>query len=89
MDEQKKDVVEEKSVNDLELRVKQFNEEFIPLLGKYNLALGASAFFTPDGRVIAKSQLIDAEKIAKEQAEKEDKEVAEIQTEDGEVSTQK
>lgn len=48
--------------NDLNNRVKAFNAELIPLLGKYNLGLGAVAFLMPDGRVGAKPQLFDDKK---------------------------
>lgn len=45
--------------NDLETRVKGFNEELIPLLGKYKLGLGAQALILPDGRLAAKPHLFD------------------------------
>lgn len=47
---------------DLEVRVKGFNEELIPLLGKYKVGLGAVAFLTPDGSVAARPQLFDDKK---------------------------
>lgn len=48
--------------NTLDVRVKAFNAELIPLLGKYQLGLGASAGLTPDGRVFARPQLFDDSK---------------------------
>ena len=56
---------------DLQKRATAFNEELIPLLGKYKLGLGAMAFMLPDGRIGARPQLFDdsekkpAEKVAK------------------------
>ena len=47
------------SEEDLNSRVRGFNEEMIPLLKKYRLGLGATASLTPDGRVIAKASLFD------------------------------
>ena len=47
---------------DVEVRVKQFNEEFMPLLGKYELGLGAVAKLTADGRITAEPTLVDARK---------------------------
>jgi len=44
---------------DLLKRSTGFNEEMIPLLGKYKLGLGAVAFLLPDGRIAAKPQLFD------------------------------
>lgn len=44
---------------DLETRVKAFNSDLIPLLGKYKLGLGAVPFFTNDGRVFARPQVFD------------------------------
>lgn len=50
---------------DLEKRVKGFNEKFIPLLKEFQLALGASAFITNDGRIGARPQLFDDKKEEK------------------------
>ncbi len=47
---------------DLQNRVKGFNEEFIPLLKKYEVGLGASAFLLPDGRIAARPQMFDDKK---------------------------
>ena len=44
---------------ELQKRATAFNEEMIPLLGKYKLGLGAVAFLLPDGRVGARPQLFD------------------------------
>lgn len=44
---------------DLEKRIKEFNAEFIPLIGKYKLGLGAQALITPDGKVGAQPVLFD------------------------------
>ena len=41
----------------LQKDVEAFNGELIPLLGKYKLGLGASAFLTPDGRIAARPQV--------------------------------
>ena len=38
---------------DLEERIKGFNAEIIPLLGKYELGLAAVAKILPDGRISA------------------------------------
>ena len=46
----------------LEERVKAFNAEFIPLLGKHKLGLGAVAFILKDGRIAAKPELFDDSK---------------------------
>lgn len=40
-------------------RIQDFNAELIPLLKKYHLGVGASAFLTPDGRVAAGPRLYD------------------------------
>jgi hypothetical protein len=44
---------------ELETRVKAFNADLIPLLGKYKLGLGAIAFIANDGRVLARPQVFD------------------------------
>lgn len=54
---------------DLDERIKGFNSEVGPLLGKYELGLGAEAFFTSDGRVTSKPVLVSARKKAEEKAE--------------------
>ena len=48
--------------DDLKTRVKGFNEELIPLLGKYKLGLGAQAVILPDGRLAAKPNIFDDSK---------------------------
>lgn len=45
--------------DDIAVRVKGFNGELIPLLGKYKLGLGAQALILPDGRLAAKPSLFD------------------------------
>lgn len=45
---------------DLQKRVEAFNGELIPLLGKYEVGLGATAFVTPDGRIGARPTLFNA-----------------------------
>lgn len=54
----------EAAQKDLADRIKHFNEELIPLLGKYRVGLGASAFLLPDGRIGAKPVLVDDSKAA-------------------------
>lgn len=58
MAEPTKEEVEAKA-KDLQKRVEGFNSELIPLLGKYELGLGAQAFITPQGIVAARPQLFD------------------------------
>ena len=47
---------------ELEGRVKRFNEELIPLLGKWKLGLTARVVVTNDGRIIGQPYLIDDSK---------------------------
>lgn len=61
---EKKDV----PADDLEIRMKGFNEDFKVLLGKYELGLGSIATLTEDGRVTSKPVMVDARK--KPEAEK-------------------
>jgi len=49
-------------LEDLNKRVKAFNAELIPLLGKYKLGLGAVPAITRDGRVVAGLQIVDDSK---------------------------
>lgn len=49
----------ENQPNDIELRANAFNDELRVLLAKYRLALGAQVFFTSDGRIGARPQLLD------------------------------
>ena len=51
--------------DDLQKRVKGFNEELIPLLGKYKIGLGAQPVILPDGRLAAKPHLFDDSKEGK------------------------
>jgi hypothetical protein len=52
-------------------RTEEFNKELIPLLGKYELGLGASAFLNPNGTIGARPILFDARKKAEEAAKPE------------------
>ncbi len=45
--------------NDLDIRVKGFNEKMIPLLKEFELGLGATPFITPDGRIGSRPSLLD------------------------------
>lgn len=49
--------------NDLNQRVKLFNESLIPLLGQFKLALSAQPIILQDGRLSAKPVLIDDGRI--------------------------
>lgn len=53
---------QEADVAELQARVEEFNKELIPLLGKYELGLGASAFVQPDGRIGSRPIMFDARK---------------------------
>lgn len=53
----------------LQKDVEGFNAELIPLLGKFNVGLGATAFITPDGRIGARPTLFRA---PKQEAKKEE-----------------
>ncbi len=55
---EKKDV----PADDIEVRMKGFNDEFKVLLGKYELGLGSVAELTSDGRVTSKPVMVDARK---------------------------
>lgn len=44
----------------LQKDVEDFNAELIPLLGKYQVGLGAATFITPDGRIGARPTLFRA-----------------------------
>ncbi len=54
--------------SNLEERVKGFNSELIPLLGKYKIGLGAQAVILPDGRLAAKPHLFDDEQFEKKRS---------------------
>ena len=53
---------EEIAASELQARVEEFNKELLPLLGKYELGLGASAFVNPNGTLAARPILFDARK---------------------------
>lgn len=53
---------QEAAAAELEGRVQEFNKELIPLLGKYELGLGASAFVNPNGTIGARPIMFDARK---------------------------
>lgn len=48
--------------SELDSRVQSFNKELLPLLGKYELGLGAAAFIGPNGTVGARPIMFDARK---------------------------
>lgn len=50
---------DEEKQKELEGRIENFNKELIPLLGKFELGLGASAFIQPNGTVGARPILFD------------------------------
>lgn len=56
----------EEQVKELQGRVEEFNKELLPLLGKYELGLGASAFMNPNGTIGARPIMFDARKKAEE-----------------------
>lgn len=63
MTEEKKEPTqaqEPKVEKDLEERLKGFNAELIPLLGKFELAIGSQAMFTPDGRVTSQPVIVSS-----------------------------
>lgn len=55
---------------DLEERQKGFQRELGQLLGKYEMALGASASLTPDGRVQANVVILSARQIQAQQQQR-------------------
>ena len=59
---------EEVEAEALQKDVEGFNAELIPILGKYNVGLGATAFITPDGRIGARPLLFRANEPKKEAA---------------------
>lgn len=59
----------EEAVKELQGRVEEFNKELIPLLGKYELGLGASAFINPDGTIGARPIMFDDRKKAEAKPE--------------------
>ncbi len=58
--ETKQPSAEELDAAQLQKDVEGFNAELIPLLGKYNVGLGATAFITPDGRIGGRPTLFRA-----------------------------
>lgn len=57
---------QEQIQNELTERVQNFNAELIELLKKYELGLGAVPFISPDGRILARPQLVNDQKKDKE-----------------------
>lgn len=51
---------EQLDAEQLQKDVENFNAELIPLLAKYNVGLGATAFIVPDGRIGARPTLFRA-----------------------------
>ena len=62
---------QEAAVKELQGRVEEFNKELLPLLGKYELGLGASAFINPNGTIGARPIMFDARKKEEEVAKPE------------------
>ena len=58
----KPEITEEEKVKELQARVEEFNKELIPLLRKYELGLGASAFIKPDGTIGSRPIMFDDRK---------------------------
>lgn len=50
---------DEEKQKELEGRIENFNKELVPLLGKFELGLGASAFVQPNGTIGARPILFD------------------------------
>ena len=68
MTEEAKVQAEDAVAKELQGRVEEFNKELLPLLGKYELGLGASAFVNPNGTLAARPILFDARKKEAEAA---------------------
>lgn len=47
------------ATSELQSRIESFNAELIPLLGKYELGLGSSAFITPEGTISSRPIVVD------------------------------
>lgn len=62
-DEKSQEQIEEEK---LQKDVEGFNAKLIPILGEFNLGLGATAFITPDGKIGARPTLFRAAKPAPE-----------------------
>lgn len=56
----------EEAVLPLDERVKGFNADLIPLLGKWKLGLGAQPMLTDDGRIAARPAMFDDSKPKEE-----------------------
>jgi len=54
--------VQEAEAADLQKRVEAFNAKLIPLLGEFELGLGATPFITNDGRIFARPNLFNDKK---------------------------
>lgn len=61
--------IAEEEAKELQGRVEEFNKELIPLLGKYELGLGASAFMNANGTIGARPIMFDARKTEGEKTE--------------------
>ena len=57
---------------DLNNRVKGFNEKLIPLLAEFKLGLGAIPLILNDGRIAAKPQIFDDSKVEEKVETKEE-----------------
>lgn len=55
--------------DNLQKDIENFNGELIPLLGKYSVGLGATAFISPDGRIGARPTLFRPTSSEKKQKE--------------------
>lgn len=53
----------QKKVDDLKNRVQAFNDKLIPLLAEFKLALGATAYLSPEGTIQAMPQVFDDSKV--------------------------
>lgn len=66
----KQELSAEDQQRELQGRVEEFNKELLPLLGKYELGLGATAFITPQGQIAARPIVLDARGQVAPQEEK-------------------
>lgn len=58
---------QEKTQEDLNARVKAFNEEFMSLCKKYKLIPGSQAGLSPDGRVVSQFVMIPEENVKQQE----------------------
>lgn len=65
-EEKSTEKTDEQKAAELNARVKAFNEELLPLLGKYHLALGATPFILPNGSIAARPQVFPEPEKKKE-----------------------